>query len=56
MLVTALSPVIGYDRSAEVAKKAHHENITLKEATLALGYMSEEEFDKVVRPEEMTSP
>ncbi len=56
MLVTALTPSIGYDKAAEVAKKAHHEGTTLKEATLALGYMSAEEFDKVVRPEEMTKP
>jgi fumarate hydratase class II len=56
MLVTALNPVIGYDRAAEVAKKAHHEGMTLKEAVLALGYLSDEEFDKVVRPEEMTKP
>ncbi len=56
MLVTALTPSIGYDKAAEVAKTAHHDGITLKEATLALGYMSAEEFDKVVRPEEMTKP
>jgi fumarate hydratase class II len=56
MLVTALNPVIGYDRAAEVAKKAHHEGTTLKEAVLALGYLTDEEFDQVVRPEEMTKP
>ena len=56
MLVTALTPVIGYDRGAEVAKKAHHDGTTLKEAALALGYLSAEEFDKAVRPEEMTQP
>jgi fumarate hydratase, class II len=56
MLVTALTPSIGYDKAAEVAKKAHHEGTTLKEATLALGYMSAEEFDDAVRPEEMTKP
>ncbi len=56
MLVTALSPVIGYDRAAEVAKKAHHEGTTLKEAALALGFVTAEEFDKVVQPEQMTSP
>src|SRR5579875_178504 len=56
MLVTALSPVIGYDRAAEVAKKAHHEGTTLREAALALGFVTAEEFDKVVRPEEMTRP
>jgi len=54
MLVTALSPEIGYDKAAEVAKKAHHEETTLKEAALALGYLTEEQFDAAVRPEEMT--
>ncbi len=53
MLVTALSPIIGYDRAAEVAKKAHHEGSTLREAALALGYVSAEEFDELVRPERM---
>ncbi len=53
MLVTALNPKIGYDRSAEVAKKAHKEGTTLKAAALALGYVSEEEFDELVRPEHM---
>ncbi len=53
MLVTALNPVIGYDRAAEVAKKAHREGTTLKAAALALGYVSEEEFDELVRPERM---
>ena len=56
MLVTALAPSIGYDRSAEVAKKAHKEGSTLKEATLRLGYLTGEEFDAAVRPEEMTHP
>jgi len=53
MLVTALSPVIGYDRAAEVAKKAHKEGTTLKAAALALGHVSEAEFDELVRPERM---
>jgi len=53
MLVTALSPKIGYDRAAEVAKKAHHEGTTLREAALALGYVSAEEYDDLVRPELM---
>ena len=53
MLVTALNPKIGYDRAAEVAKKAHTEGTTLKAAALALGYVSEEEFDEIVRPERM---
>jgi fumarate hydratase, class II len=56
MLVTALAPIIGYDRSAEVAKKAHKEGSTLKEAALALGYLTEEQFDAAVRPEDMTHP
>jgi fumarate hydratase, class II len=53
MLVTALSPKIGYDKAAEIAKKAHHEGTTLKEAALALGYLTEAEFDEAVRPEGM---
>jgi fumarate hydratase, class II len=56
MLVTALAPSIGYDRSAEVAKKAHKEGTTLREAALALGYLNAEQFDAAVRPEEMTHP
>ena len=56
MLVTALAPIIGYDKSAEVAKKAHKEHISLREATVALGYLSVEEFDKAVIPEDMTHP
>jgi fumarate hydratase, class II len=56
MLVTALAPIIGYDKSAEVAKKAHHEGSTLREAALALGYCTAEEFDNAVRPEDMTHP
>jgi fumarate hydratase, class II len=56
MLVTALNPIIGYDKSAEVAKKAHKEGTTLREAALALGYLTAEQFDAAVRPEEMTHP
>lgn len=56
MLVTALSPRIGYDRSAEVAHKALHEGTTLREAVLALGYLSGDEFDAIVRPENMLGP
>jgi fumarate hydratase class II len=56
MLVTALNPLIGYDKAAEVAKKAHREGTTLKEACLALGYLSAEEFDQAVRPEAMVRP
>ena len=54
MLVTALNPHIGYDNAAKVAKKAYDENSTLKEAALALGLLSSEEFDQKVQPEKMT--
>lgn len=53
MLVTSLNPVIGYDNAAKVAKKAHKENKTLKEAVLELGLLTAEKFDEVVRPEKM---
>ena len=53
MLVTALTPKIGYDKAAEIAKKAHHEGTTLKESALALGYLTEAEFDEHVVPEDM---
>jgi fumarate hydratase class II len=56
MLVTALSPHIGYDKAAEVAKKAHHDGITLRDAALDLGYVTEAEYDEWVRPERMTGP
>jgi len=56
MLVTALSPKIGYDRAAGIAKKAHHDGSTLREAALALGYVSAEDFDRWVRAEDMTGP
>jgi len=56
MLVTALSPHIGYDKAAEVAKKAHAEGILLKAAALALGYVTSEDFDRWVRPETMLGP
>jgi fumarate hydratase, class II len=56
MLVTALNPHIGYDKAAAVAKKAIKENVTLKEACVALGYLSAEDFDRLVKPEEMTRP
>ena len=56
MLVTALSPHIGYDKAAEVAKKAHHEGTTLKVAALALNYVSSEDFDRWVRLETMIGP
>jgi fumarate hydratase class II len=54
MLVTALNTKIGYYKSAEIANKAHEEGTTLKEASLTLGYLTEEEFDAWVRPEKMT--
>jgi fumarate hydratase, class II len=53
MLVTALNPRIGYDNAARVAKKAHAEGTTLKEAAVALGLLTADEFDELVRPEEM---
>ena len=53
MLVTALNTHIGYDKAAEIAKKAHKEGLTLKASALALGYLTEAEFDSWVRPEEM---
>lgn len=56
MLVTALNQVIGYDNAAKVAKTAHAENLTLKEAALKLNLISAADFDKYVRPEEMTEP
>jgi fumarate hydratase class II len=56
MLVTALSPRIGYDRAAEIAKKAHREGSTLREAALALGYVSAEDFDRWVQPQSMIGP
>jgi len=56
MLVTALAPVIGYDKAAEIAHKALHEDTTLREAAVALKYLTSEEFDKAVKPEEMLGP
>jgi fumarate hydratase class II len=56
MLVTALAPSIGYDKATEIAKKAHKTGSTLKEAALALGYVTSEEYDAVVRPEDMLGP
>jgi fumarate hydratase class II len=53
MLVTALAPKIGYDKAAEIAKKAHREGTTLREAALALGYLTESEYDDIVVPEKM---
>jgi|SRR5688572_13014843 len=56
MLVTALAPHIGYDRAAEIAKKAHREGTGLREAAAALGYVSEAQYDEWVKPGQMTKP
>ena len=56
MLVTALTPRIGYDKAAEIAKKAHKEGTTLRAAALALGHLDADEFDALMRPEAMTRP
>ncbi|WP_282942014.1 class II fumarate hydratase [Paenibacillus sp. RC67] len=56
MLVTALNPHIGYEKAAVIAKSAHHENLTLKEAAIRSGFLTEEQFDEYVRPEQMVSP
>lgn len=56
MLVTSLAPYIGYEKAAEIAKMAHTNGTTLKEEAIRLGYVTEEEFDRYVRPEEMIGP
>lgn len=56
MLVTALNQVIGYDKAAKIAKKAYEENLTLREAAIDLGFLSGEEFDQAVQPEQMIKP
>jgi fumarate hydratase class II len=56
MLVTALAPKIGYDKAAEIAKKAHREGTTLKDAAIDLGFLTEQEYDELVRPEKMVGP
>jgi fumarate hydratase class II len=56
MLVTALAPKIGYDKAAEIAKMAHKNGTTLREEAVRLGYVSAEEFDAIVRPEDMIGP
>ena len=56
MLVTALAPKIGYDNAAKVAKAAHHSGISLRDAAIKLGFVTVEEFDALVRPEDMTHP
>jgi fumarate hydratase class II len=56
MLVTALNPLIGYDKAAQVAKKAHKERLTLKQSVLELGFLTEEQFDAAIVPADMTHP
>jgi fumarate hydratase class II len=56
MLVTALNPHIGYDNAAKVAKKAHAEGTSLREAVIALKLLSGEQFDKILRPQDMLGP
>ena len=56
MLVTALNPHIGYDKAAKIAKNAHKKGLTLKQSALELGYVTEEQFAKWVKPEEMIGP
>jgi len=56
MLVTALNPYIGYDKAAQVAKNAHKQGISLRESAIALGFLTGEQFDEYVKPEEMTHP
>ena len=56
MLVTALNPHIGYDKAAQVAKNAHKKKTSLRESAIELGYLTGEEFDRLVKPEEMTHP
>jgi fumarate hydratase, class II len=56
MLVTALNPHIGYDNAAKVAKKAHQESTTLRQAAIDLGLLTGEDFDRFVRPEQMIAP
>ena len=56
MLVTALNPHIGYEKSAQISLKAYREDLTLRDAALKLGFVTAEQFDNWVRPEEMTHP
>ncbi len=56
MLVTALNPHIGYDKAAAIAKNAHKKGITLKESALALGHVTEQQFNEWVKPENMLGP
>jgi fumarate hydratase, class II len=56
MLVTALAPHIGYDNAASIAKHAHQHGTTLREAAVELGHLTQEEFERLMRPEKMTGP
>jgi fumarate hydratase, class II len=56
MLVTALNPHIGYEKAAKISLTAYRQDLSLREAALSLGYLTEEQFDAWVRPEEMTHP
>ncbi len=56
MLVTALNPHIGYEKSAQISLKAYREDLTLRDAALKLGFVTAEQFDEWVRPEDMTHP
>ena len=56
MLVTALAPKIGYDKSAKIAKTAHANGTTLREEAVRLGYLTGEDFDRLMQPERMTRP
>jgi fumarate hydratase class II len=56
MLVTALAPIIGYDNASKIAKTAHKNRTTLKEEAVKLGFITESEYDKIVKPEKMISP
>jgi fumarate hydratase class II len=56
MLVTALAPHIGYDKASEIAKAAHKNGTTLREEAARLGHVREEDFDRLVRPEDMVGP
>ncbi len=56
MMVTALNPHIGYDKAAKISKKAHKENMSLKEAGIQLGFVTAEQFDEWVNPKDMLGP
>ena len=56
MLVTALNPHIGYEKAAQIAKKAHKEGLTLKESAINSGYVTEEQFEEWIKPEDMVDP